>query len=61
MKKYKVLWIKRYYVTGEVIVEADSPDHAQHIVNLRVGDYEGATQSDPLGTDIEVIEEVSDE
>jgi hypothetical protein len=58
--KYRVYWTKRYFASGDLMVEADSEEHAQHIVNLRVGDLEGSLQYDPNETEIEAVEEEDD-
>jgi hypothetical protein len=60
MKKYRVYWTKRYWTSGDLVVEADSEDHAQHIVNLKIGDLEGSLQYDPNETEIEAVEEEDD-
>jgi hypothetical protein len=61
MKKYRVYWTKRYWVSGDLVVEADNEEHAQHIVNLKIGDLEGSMQYDPFQDEIEAVEEVSDD
>jgi hypothetical protein len=62
MKKYRVYWTKKYWASGDLVVEADSEEHAQHIGCLRIGDLEGSMQYDPFQDEIEAVEEeVSDE
>jgi hypothetical protein len=60
MKKYRVYWTKRYFVTGDLVVEAENPDHAHDIVSERMGDLEGSLNYDDDEI-VDVVEEVSDE
>jgi hypothetical protein len=60
MKKYRVYWMKRYWSAGDLMVEADSEEHAQHIVDLKIGDLEGSMQYVPEEDEIEAVEEEDD-
>ena len=46
-------------MSGVLVVMADSEGHAQHIVNLKIGDLEGSMQWIPEANEIDVVE-VSD-
>jgi hypothetical protein len=56
MKKYRAYWMKRYFMSGVLVVNADSEGHAQHIVNLKIGDLEGSMQWIPEANEIDVLE-----
>jgi len=60
MKTYRVYWTKRYFASGDLLVAADSEEHAQHIVNLKIGDLEGSLHYDPNEDEVEAIEEEDD-
>lgn len=53
MPNYKVLWIKRYYVSGTVEIEAASFVEAEEIVLGSIGNYEGSMQYEPDGDEVE--------
>jgi hypothetical protein len=57
MNKYRVYWTKKYWASGDLLVKANSEEHAQHIVNLKLGDLEGSMQHDPFQDEIEAVEE----
>ena len=62
MKKYRVYWTKKYWASGDLLVKANSEEHAQHIVSLKLGDLEGNMKYDPFQDEIEAVdEEVRDE
>ena len=59
MRKYVVLWTKRYYKSGVVQIEAVDSDEAYDIVenNVRKNVYDAELQCDKYGTDIEILKE----
>lgn len=57
-KKFKVVWEKSYIRTGEVEVEANSPEEAYHIVDGAMGDFDGKLQYLAEENDITVIGEI---
>ena len=45
MPKYKVEWVKRYYRTGTLIVEADSAEEADYLVwNMDQDEWENGDE-----------------
>ncbi len=58
MPKYEVLWVKRYYATGTVEVEAPNGDDAYDMVMDKIGDYTGSMQYEADGDDVEVMKEI---
>ena len=45
MPKYKVEWVKRYYRTGTLIVEADSAEEAEYLVwNMDQDEWENGDE-----------------
>lgn len=56
--KFNVYWSKAYYMSGEVIVEADSAEDAYQIVDCNIGDYDGNMQYNPIDNIIEVGDEL---
>ena len=47
MPKYKVEWIKTYYVSGTKEIEANNRLEAENIAHADIGDWQGAMQYDP--------------
>lgn len=43
-KMYVVDWVKNYYMTGTVYVNAASADEAKAFVQRNIGNYEGSLQ-----------------
>ena len=58
MPKYEVLWVKRYYATGTVEVEAPNGDDAHDMVMDKMGDYTGSMQYEADGDEVEVMKEI---
>lgn len=56
MKKFKVLWIKRYHTSGEETIEAPSAEAAIKIIEEKIGDLEGSLQYNPDEDEIEAHE-----
>ena len=57
--KFAVDWSKTYYMSGTVVVEADSEAEAEEYVRDHIGDYsDGSTQYDPNEDYVEVSGEI---
>lgn len=56
MPKYHVFWSKTYHVSGEYVMEADSPAEADQKARDSIGDQTGTSQYDPDGDYVEVME-----
>jgi len=53
--KYEVHWVKRYYVTGTFVVNADSELEAEELGVELMGDQEGSMQYE--GGEVEFVEQ----
>jgi len=49
MPKYNVDWVKNYFATGTVEIQANSEAEAEEIARNAIGRYEGSVQYDPDG------------
>jgi len=56
MPKYNVDWVKNYFATGTVEIEANSKVEAEAIADNEIGDYEGSMQYDPDGDEVTAYE-----
>ena len=62
MPKFKVEWVKRYYRTGTLIVEADSAEEAEYLVwNMDQDEWEPGTLIEHDESEIDSVLEVKED
>lgn len=54
MPRYRVRWSKTYHASGEMIIDAPTPEEALDLADERVGDETGSMQYDPDDTTFQV-------
>lgn len=59
MARYRINWLKEYYRTGTMEIEAEDQDEAEMIALERLGNEEGSLHYD--GGELREVEEVCDE
>lgn len=55
-KEYQVEWSKTYYRSGTETIMAFSIEEAERLARERIGDWEGSSEYDPDGDEIDVTE-----
>jgi hypothetical protein len=60
-RRYRVVWSKSYWSTGELVVEAHHEGEAGNIVLEKIGDLAGKMEYNPREDEIMSVDEVSDE
>ena len=58
MPKYLISWVKDYYQTGEVEIEASTEEEAIEIAKENISEYEGYMEWDYDKNEIESLGEV---
>ena len=55
-KEYQVQWSKIYYRSGTEAITASSKEEAERLAKEQIGNWEGSSQYDPDGDEIDVTE-----